>query len=134
MELLYSRQRSTQQQPPGPTHVQWPHVPLCIRHEAKERLLRIFKDGESKRIRKLLSGIELGDLKPSQLVQKLTSLATEDLSVKFIKTLWLEKLPQAIRQILIISEEELEKLAVIADRIAELNPKAEIYEAAKPEN
>ncbi|UYV63199.1 hypothetical protein LAZ67_2003414 [Cordylochernes scorpioides] len=37
--------------------------------EAKERLLRIFKDGESKRIRKLLSGIELGDLKPSQLLQ-----------------------------------------------------------------
>ncbi|UYV68723.1 hypothetical protein LAZ67_6000553 [Cordylochernes scorpioides] len=95
--------------------------------EAKERLLRIFKDGESKRIRKLLSGIELGDLKPSQLLQKLRSLATEDLSNKFIKTLWLEKLPQAIQQILIISEEELDKLAVMADRIAELNPKTEIF-------
>ncbi|UYV73663.1 hypothetical protein LAZ67_11000265 [Cordylochernes scorpioides] len=102
--------------------------------EAKERLLRVFKKGESKRIRKLLSGIELGDLKPSQLLQKLRSLATEDLSDKFIKTLWLEKLPQAIQQILIISEEELDKLAVMADRIAELNPKTEIYEAAKPEN
>ncbi|UYV64134.1 hypothetical protein LAZ67_2006665 [Cordylochernes scorpioides] len=102
--------------------------------EAKERLLRIFKDGESKRIRKLLSGIELGDLKPSQLLQKLKSLATEDLSDIFIKTLWLEKLPQTIQQILIISEEELDKLAVMADRIAELNPKAEIYEADKPEN
>ncbi|UYV75949.1 hypothetical protein LAZ67_13001892, partial [Cordylochernes scorpioides] len=102
--------------------------------EAKERLLRIFKDGESTRIRKLLSGIELGDLKPSQLLQKLKSLATEDLSDKIIKTLWLEKLPQAIQQILIISEEELDKLAVMADRIAELNPKTEIYEAAKPEN
>ncbi|UYV61937.1 hypothetical protein LAZ67_1007106 [Cordylochernes scorpioides] len=103
-------------------------VAACIAvREAKERLLRTFKDGESKRIRKLLSGIELGDLKPSQLLQKLRSLATEDLSVKFIKTLWLEKLPQAIQQILIISEEELDKLAVMADRIAELNPKAEIY-------
>ncbi|UYV77051.1 hypothetical protein LAZ67_14003030 [Cordylochernes scorpioides] len=102
--------------------------------KAKERLLRIFKDGESKRIRKLLSGIELGDLKPSQLLQKLKSLATEDLSDKIIKTLWLEKLPQAIQQILIISEKELDKLAVMADRIAELNPKTEIYEAAKPEN
>ncbi|UYV83387.1 K02A2.6-like [Cordylochernes scorpioides] len=102
--------------------------------EAKERLLRIFKDGESKRIRKLLSGIELGDLKPSQLLQKLKSSATEDLSDKIIKTLWLEKLPQAIQQILIISEEELDKLAVMADRIAELNPKAEIYEADNPEN
>ncbi|UYV69361.1 hypothetical protein LAZ67_6003319 [Cordylochernes scorpioides] len=102
--------------------------------EAKERLLRIFKDGESKRIRKLPSGIELGDLKPSQLLQKLISLATEDLSDKFIKTLWLEKLPQAIQQILIISEEELDKLAVMAERIAELNTKTEIYEAAKPDN
>ncbi|UYV63473.1 hypothetical protein LAZ67_2004165 [Cordylochernes scorpioides] len=102
--------------------------------EAKERLLGIFEDGELKRIRKLLSGIELGDLKPSQLLQKLKSLATEDLSDKFIKTLWLEKLPQAIQKILIISEEELDKLAVMADRIAELNPKAEIYEADKPEN
>ncbi|UYV74401.1 hypothetical protein LAZ67_11003407 [Cordylochernes scorpioides] len=102
--------------------------------ETYKRLLRIFKDGESKRIRKLLSGIELGDLKPSQLLQKLRSLATEDLSLKFIKMLWLEKLPQAIQQILIISEEELDKLAVMADRIAESNPKTEIYEAAKPEN
>ncbi|UYV63569.1 hypothetical protein LAZ67_2004730 [Cordylochernes scorpioides] len=109
-------------------------TPRMLMPQAKERLLRIFKDGESKRIRKLLSGIELGDLKPSQLLQKLKSLATEDLSDKFIKTLWLEKLPQAIQQILIISEEELDKLAVMADRIAELNPKAEIYEADKPEN
>ncbi|UYV82515.1 hypothetical protein LAZ67_21002634 [Cordylochernes scorpioides] len=66
--------------------------------------------------------------------KKLKSLATEDFFDKFIKTLWLEKLPQAIQQILIISEEELDKLAVMADRIAELNPKAEIYEADKPEN
>ncbi|UYV65185.1 hypothetical protein LAZ67_3003492 [Cordylochernes scorpioides] len=66
--------------------------------EAKERLLRIFKDGESKIIRKLLSGIELGDLKPSQLLQKLRSLATEDLSVKFIKTLWLEGHPSMLYQ------------------------------------
>ncbi|UYV70675.1 hypothetical protein LAZ67_8000241 [Cordylochernes scorpioides] len=53
--------------------------------EAKERLLRIFKDGESKRIRKLLSGIELGDLKPSQLLQKLR-LATEDIQVCYTRT------------------------------------------------
>ncbi|UYV66406.1 hypothetical protein LAZ67_4001565 [Cordylochernes scorpioides] len=33
MEILYSRQRSTQQQPPGPTHVQWPHVPSYIGQE-----------------------------------------------------------------------------------------------------
>ncbi|UYV62951.1 hypothetical protein LAZ67_2002602 [Cordylochernes scorpioides] len=71
---------------------------------------------------------------PEKIRIKLKSLATEDLSDKFIKTLWLEKLPQAIQQILIISEEELDKLAVMADRIAELNPKAEIYEADKPEN
>ncbi|UYV73857.1 hypothetical protein LAZ67_11001152 [Cordylochernes scorpioides] len=99
--------------------------------EAKERLLRIFKDGESKRIRKLLSGIELGDLKPSQLLQKLKSLATEDLSDKIIKTLWLEKLPQAIQTNF---NNKRGRARQIGNRIAELNPKKEIYEAAKPEN
>ncbi|UYV66296.1 ABI2 [Cordylochernes scorpioides] len=39
MELQYFRQRSTQQQPPGPTHVQWPHrVYVKVTSSVKKRV------------------------------------------------------------------------------------------------
>ncbi|XP_076660112.1 uncharacterized protein LOC143363400 [Halictus rubicundus] len=65
---------------------------------AKERLLSIFKESENKRIKRLVTGIELGDTKPSQLLQRMRTLATDD-----------------------ISDKNLEKLAVMADRITEMS-------------
>ena len=41
--------------------------------EFKTRLLDLFKESENTRIKKLISGIDLGNLKPSQLLQKLKS-------------------------------------------------------------
>ncbi|UYV67912.1 hypothetical protein LAZ67_5002474 [Cordylochernes scorpioides] len=67
--------------------------------ECKSRLLELFRESEGLRIKKLISGIELGDMKPSQLLQKLISLATPDISDNLIKTLWLDKLPTSIKNI-----------------------------------
>ena len=101
---------------------------------AKERLLNTFKESENKRIKRLVTGIELGDMKPSQLLQKMRSLATDDISDKVIKTLWLDKLPDSIKNILIVSEEALTQLAVMADKIAEMNPKLQLYSASSNTN
>lgn len=94
--------------------------------ESKTRLLELFKESESTRIKKLITGIDLGNLKPSQLLQKLKSVATSDVSENLIKTLWLEKLPDSMRNIILVSDEELPKLAVMADKISDMTPSNEI--------
>ncbi|GFX41297.1 transposon Ty3-I Gag-Pol polyprotein [Trichonephila clavipes] len=73
--------------------------------DSKNRLLSLFKESENLHIKRLLTGIELGDMKPSQLLQKLKTFGTSDISDNLIKTLWLEKLPGSIKNILVVSDE-----------------------------
>ncbi|GBL79712.1 hypothetical protein AVEN_116358-1 [Araneus ventricosus] len=95
--------------------------------DSKTRLLNLFKESENARIQRLITGIDLGDLKPSQLLQKLRSVATSDVSENLIKTLWLGKLPDSIKNILIVSKEDTDSLAIMADKICDMSPKTEIY-------
>ncbi|GFX08514.1 retrovirus-related Pol polyprotein from transposon 297 [Trichonephila clavipes] len=99
--------------------------------DSKNRLLSLFKESENLRIKRLLTGIELGDMKPSQLLQKLKTVATSDISDNLIKTLWLEKLSESIKNILFVSDENLSKLAVMADKISDMTPKTEIFATGK---
>lgn len=100
---------------------------------AKERLLNVFKESENKRIKRLFTGIEIGDMKPSHLLQKMKSLATNDISDMVLKTLWMEKLPHHIKHILVVSDEGLDKLAIMADKIFEMHSQNELYEAHSTE-
>ncbi|XP_035212313.1 uncharacterized protein LOC118186337 [Stegodyphus dumicola] len=94
---------------------------------AKERLLSTFKESENKRIKRLLTGLELGDLKPSQLLRKMRALGdADDVSEKILRTLWMEKLPDQVKNILIVSDEGTDKLATMADKILEMNPRIEL--------
>lgn len=95
--------------------------------DSKTRLLNLFKESESARIKRLITGIELGNMKPSQLLQKLRTVATEDVSENLIKTLWLQKLPDLIKNILLVSEEDLNKLSIMADKISDMSPKTEAF-------
>ncbi|GFX70141.1 hypothetical protein TNCV_4615791 [Trichonephila clavipes] len=70
-------------------------------------------------------------MKPSQLLQKLKTVATSDISDNLIKTLWLEKLPESIKNILVVSDENLSKLAVMADKISDMTPRTEIFATGK---
>ncbi|GFT68390.1 hypothetical protein TNCV_659811 [Trichonephila clavipes] len=99
--------------------------------DSKNRLLSLFKESENLRIKRLLTGIELRDMKPSQLLQKLKTVATSDISDNLIKTLWLEKLPESIKNILVVSDENLSKLAVMADKISDMTPRTEIFATGK---
>lgn len=99
---------------------------------AKDRLLSTFKESENLRIKRLLTGLELGDLKPSQLLRKMQALGdTKDVSDKVLRTLWLEKLPDSVKNIIVVSDEDLEKLAKMADKITELNPNMELAKVDK---
>ncbi|GBM80079.1 hypothetical protein AVEN_21796-1 [Araneus ventricosus] len=74
--------------------------------DSKSRLLNLFKESENARIQRLITGIDLDYLKPSQLLQKLRSVATSDVSENLIKTLWLGKQPDSIKNVLIVSKED----------------------------
>lgn len=98
--------------------------------EAKTRLLDVFKISEEAKLKSLLTDVDLGDRQPSQLLRKMKALAGSDISDKALRTLWLEKMPEAIRGILVISEEGLERQAVMADKILQMTPRNEVYAAA----
>ncbi|GBO25889.1 Transposon Ty3-I Gag-Pol polyprotein, partial [Araneus ventricosus] len=100
--------------------------------DSKTRLLNLFKESENARIQRLITGID--DLKPSQLLQKLRSVATSDVSENLIKTLWLGKLPDSIKNILIVSKEDTDSLAIMADKICDMSPKTEIYSTSYEHN
>ncbi|GFR30330.1 uncharacterized protein TNCT_701161 [Trichonephila clavata] len=99
--------------------------------DSKNRLLSLFKESENFRIKRLLTGIELGDIEPSQLLQKLKTAATSDILEILIRTLWLVKLSEPITSILVASDEKLEKLAVMADKVSDMTPKTENFVTGK---
>ncbi|KAL4719659.1 hypothetical protein ACJJTC_015208 [Scirpophaga incertulas] len=84
---------------------------------AKERLLNLFTESEEKQIQTLLTGLELGDNKPSQLLRQMRQLAGKNITDKILRSLWLDKLPKFIKNTLIISEETLDKLSIMADKM-----------------
>ncbi|GBN17997.1 hypothetical protein AVEN_246523-1 [Araneus ventricosus] len=65
--------------------------------DSKTRLLNLFKENENARIQRLITDIDLGDLKSSQLLQKLRSVATSDVSENLIKIYGLENYPTLLK-------------------------------------
>lgn len=87
----------------------------------KKRLIEQFTESETVRIRTLLSDMLLGDLRPSQLLHKMTQLAENRLSDDILKMLWVQRLPLHIQHILSASSDNLAALACIADKVHEIS-------------
>ncbi|XP_037956912.1 uncharacterized protein LOC119686404 [Teleopsis dalmanni] len=83
----------------------------------KNQIIERFGESEQRKIQRLLSEIELGDRRPSQLLNELTALAKDKVSNEFLKSLWLQRLPPQVRAILQTSSVDLVELAKLADRI-----------------
>ncbi|GFV86249.1 hypothetical protein TNCV_2092901 [Trichonephila clavipes] len=62
-------------------------------------------------------------LVPNQLLLKMCSLGHPDISEKVLRTLWLKKMPISVKNIVIVSDESLDKLATITDKIVEMSPR-----------
>lgn len=90
----------------------------------KERLIRTFSDSQERQLRKLLSEIELGDKKPSQLLNEMNRLGGSAVSKELLKTLWLQRLPTNIQSVLAASTDTIENLAQMADKISEIQQPA----------
>ena len=87
----------------------------------KKRLIQEYSQSETQKIRQLVSELQLGDEKPSHLLRKMRDLAGSSFNdEKFLKTLWLQRLPSEVQTILSVSSENVEKLATMADKILEV--------------
>ncbi|XP_037942468.1 uncharacterized protein LOC119675344 [Teleopsis dalmanni] len=87
----------------------------------KNQIIERFGESEQRKIQRLLSVIELGDRRPSQLLNELTALAKDKVSTEFLKSLSLQRLPPEVRAILQTSSVDLVELAKLADRICEVS-------------
>lgn len=87
----------------------------------KAKLESIFSDSREKKLRRLLSDIDLGDRKPSQLLNEMSRLGGNSVSQELLKTLWMARLPSQVQSILTTSSDSLPKLAQMADKIMEID-------------
>lgn len=100
----------------------------------RNRLCIQYADTEEERLRDLISGMQLGDKKPSRLLLEMKSKAGRRVSDELLKSLFLQRLPAHVQQILAISNDELEKLAEMADGILSVAGSAAIQEVKTEDN
>lgn len=70
--------------------------------------------------RKLLSEIELGDRKPSSLLNEMQRLGGLSLSPELLKSLWLQHIPVAMQHCLAVASGSVNELSKLADKIGEI--------------
>ncbi|XP_022814531.1 uncharacterized protein LOC111353957 [Spodoptera litura] len=86
----------------------------------KKRLLSVYEESESRQFQKLLSGLELGDQKPTQLLRVMRELAGEKVPDNALKILWMGHLPSQVRAVLSVNTEaSLDTQAMMADKMME---------------
>lgn len=95
--------------------------PETGKYEAlKGKLLKIYEDSKTRQIEKLISEMELGDQKPSQLLTKMKTLARDKVPDETLRVLWQNLLPATVRAVLAVTEsKDLDRLATVADDVME---------------
>lgn len=92
----------------------------------KNRLLERYTDSDTARLKKLLTEMTLGDKKPSHLLREMrenagSNVAGRGLGEDALKSLWLQRLSTQCQAILSTSNESLENIATMADKIYEVS-------------
>lgn len=104
------------------------HPPNANKYESlKGAITSRICDSEKIKLNKLLSGVQLGDKKPSQLLREMQALSTGQINDAVLQNLWLQRLPTQVQQILTCMENmNLENLSVTADKIIEVSKPIDI--------
>ncbi|GBN12661.1 hypothetical protein AVEN_47078-1 [Araneus ventricosus] len=79
--------------------------------QLKDRIISQYTDSENVRLKTLLQDLQLGDKEPSQLLTKMKELNNGRVTEEVLKTIFLQRLPHSMQQILSICEDDLERLA-----------------------
>lgn len=87
----------------------------------KTRILSCFTESAETRFKKLISEISLDGKRPSHLLREMKELAGTGINGDVLKSLWLQRLPVQVQTVLVISTEDVDKLAVMADKILDVS-------------
>ncbi|XP_011872976.1 PREDICTED: uncharacterized protein LOC105564854, partial [Vollenhovia emeryi] len=88
----------------------------------RDRILATFAVSPEARLRQLLKGQVLGDRRPSHLLSQMNQLNGGQCSPAVLRSLFIELLPDTHKAILVATNEpDLQKLAEIADKLADIN-------------
>lgn len=99
----------------------------------KTRLISTYEESETKQFEKLLSQMELGEQKPSQLLRKMRELNHDRINEDTLSMLWMRHLPASLRGVLAVADtKNLENRAAMADKILETMRPVEIAELTTP--
>lgn len=71
----------------------------------KQAIIKAFGESDHAKMNRLMSSMDLGDRRPSELLEDMRRLAGTDQDSQMLKTLWLQKLPDDIRAIVACSPE-----------------------------
>lgn len=86
----------------------------------KNRLISVYQESEHRQLQKLLSGLELGDQKPTQLLRRMRDLGGPKFPDDALKVMWMNHIPAQIRAVLSVNtESSLDCLANMADKMIE---------------
>ncbi|GBO12479.1 hypothetical protein AVEN_24764-1 [Araneus ventricosus] len=88
--------------------------------QLKNHLITQLADSESVRLRNVLSYMQLGDKKPSQLLHEMQGLSLGKIEESDMRMLWFQRLPITTQQILSASTDKLASLALTADKSTEV--------------
>ncbi|XP_047032027.1 uncharacterized protein LOC124643514 [Helicoverpa zea] len=102
--------------------------PETKKYEAiKQRLLSVYEQSEVKNFKNLISGLELGNQKPSQLLRRMRELGGNMITEDGIKIEWMNHLPPQMRVVLSVNtDSSLDMLAAMADKMMEYSESANI--------
>lgn len=109
--------------------------PAQEKYEAlKSRILTVFAEAEESKLRRLLKGTALNDQRPSHLLQVMKNTAGNQCNDNIIKSLFLEQMPDQVRAILVAnSEQNIDKLAILADKLVDLQRPNQVYAVRREE-
>ncbi|XP_011312400.1 uncharacterized protein [Fopius arisanus] len=95
------------------------HPPEADKYKnIKDELIERFSDSKEKQLHKLLTGLELGTRKPSELLREMKNLSAGCVTDEMIRTLWLNHLPITLRSILSATDDlDVDKMATLADKV-----------------
>ncbi|XP_063366983.1 uncharacterized protein LOC134655449 [Cydia amplana] len=86
----------------------------------KTRLLSVYEESASRQFQKLISGLELGEQKPTQLLRRMRELGKNMVPDDGLKVMWMNQLPVQVRSVLSVNNESsLDILAAMADKMLE---------------
>lgn len=87
----------------------------------KQRLLQVYEESTERQFQKLVSELELGSQKPTQLLRRMKDLGrTIGVADQTLKSIWLSRMPSSVRAVIAVCQDQsLDSLATIADKIVE---------------